>query len=83
MSDNVDTFHLFVNFSFCMVQGGYYLFVLLDDYSGNWSLIFLAIMEVSPYLAIIEVIPHLAIMEVSPHPFLLPLHQLSTCPGLM
>ena len=57
MSDNVDTFHLFVNFSFCMVQGGYYLFVLLDDYSGNWSLIFLAIMEVSPHLAIRVVKP--------------------------
>ena len=29
-------------------QGGYYLFILLDWYSGSWSLMLLAILEVNP-----------------------------------
>ena len=27
-------------------QGGYFIFVLMDWYSGSWSLIFLAVLEV-------------------------------------
>ena len=28
------------------IQGGYFIFVLMDWYSGSWSLIFLAVLEV-------------------------------------